>query len=339
MSVFEEVPPLAGHAASRPRARGRAVPSPGGRARVQVGDDEHRAGPGSAVFAPRGVPHSQRRVVPASAGLLIVATPGGFEASFASSPRPSAPGRSGPDAYAAASERYGITWPDPQRVACHGTNPRPAQCRRGRLVPGDRTCLSYQMNTRTRPRSHAAAAAAAHALARRPRAQSRRGDRRRRPRRPQRRPGAGPRAAARAGASTPAGPPTPPRAASAGLLAQTAWRPRTCARPAASSWPASRTSRCGTARCSTPAASRRRLRRQVRRRRGAQPRAGARPRPALRPAAAAGRERTLGPLGLPLPVLRRLGGARPVAGRPRLRSRGRALGAGRSRVEPATSCC
>jgi mannose-6-phosphate isomerase-like protein (cupin superfamily) len=30
----------------------------------QVGEREHRAGPGELVFAPRGIPHAQRRVMP-----------------------------------------------------------------------------------------------------------------------------------------------------------------------------------------------------------------------------------------------------------------------------------
>ncbi len=31
----------------------------------QVGEQEHRVGPGGFVFAPRGIPHSQRRAIPA----------------------------------------------------------------------------------------------------------------------------------------------------------------------------------------------------------------------------------------------------------------------------------
>ena len=57
----------------------------------QVGDEEHRAGPGQAVFAPRGVPHSQRRVVPRTGRVLALTSPGASRASSASSPAPSAP--------------------------------------------------------------------------------------------------------------------------------------------------------------------------------------------------------------------------------------------------------
>lgn len=38
---------------------------------VQIGDDEFSAGPGEMVFAPRGVPHSQRRVVPRTGRFLV----------------------------------------------------------------------------------------------------------------------------------------------------------------------------------------------------------------------------------------------------------------------------
>ena len=36
----------------------------------QVGDEEFRVGPGGLVFAPRGVPHAQRRVVPRTGRVL-----------------------------------------------------------------------------------------------------------------------------------------------------------------------------------------------------------------------------------------------------------------------------
>ena len=42
---------------------------------IQVGDDEHRIGPGQSAFGPRGVPHAQRRVVPGTGRILIVVTP------------------------------------------------------------------------------------------------------------------------------------------------------------------------------------------------------------------------------------------------------------------------
>jgi quercetin dioxygenase-like cupin family protein len=77
---------------------------------IQVGDDEFQAHPGSLVFAPRGVPHAQRRVVPKEGRLLVQTSPAGFEGFFRELAAADAAGTLGPDAYAAASQKYGITW-------------------------------------------------------------------------------------------------------------------------------------------------------------------------------------------------------------------------------------
>ena len=69
----------------------------------QVGDEELRVGPGGVVFAPRGVPHAQRRVVPRTGRVLAMTSPAGFEGFF----RELATGE--PDAYARASRNHGIT--------------------------------------------------------------------------------------------------------------------------------------------------------------------------------------------------------------------------------------
>ena len=76
----------------------------------QVGEDEHRVGPGGLAFAPRGVPHAQRRVVPGHGRELVLTTPGGFEGFFRELSSAHGAGSLGPEAYAAASERFGITW-------------------------------------------------------------------------------------------------------------------------------------------------------------------------------------------------------------------------------------
>ena len=76
----------------------------------QVGEQELRAGPGGVVFAPRGVPHSQRRVVPRSGRVLILTAPGGLEGFFRELAEADRLGRLGSDAYARASETYGIAW-------------------------------------------------------------------------------------------------------------------------------------------------------------------------------------------------------------------------------------
>jgi mannose-6-phosphate isomerase-like protein (cupin superfamily) len=77
---------------------------------VQCGDQEFRLGPGGLVFLPRGVPHSQRRVVPGQGRQLVMTSPAGFEGFFRELADAHSAGRLGPEAYAAASERYGITW-------------------------------------------------------------------------------------------------------------------------------------------------------------------------------------------------------------------------------------
>jgi mannose-6-phosphate isomerase-like protein (cupin superfamily) len=76
----------------------------------QVGEQEHRAGPGDLVFAPRRVPHSQRRVVPRKGRTLVLTSPGGLEGFFRELADADRDGSLGQDAYARASERYGITW-------------------------------------------------------------------------------------------------------------------------------------------------------------------------------------------------------------------------------------
>lgn len=47
-----------------------------------VAGTEFRAGPGDAIFGPRGVPHAQRRVVPRVGRILTMFSPAGFEGFF-----------------------------------------------------------------------------------------------------------------------------------------------------------------------------------------------------------------------------------------------------------------
>lgn len=76
----------------------------------RVGDEEFRAGPGAVVFAPRHVPHSHRRVVPRTGRFLTMLSPAGFEGFFRELSRAERAGGAGPEAYARASDKYGITW-------------------------------------------------------------------------------------------------------------------------------------------------------------------------------------------------------------------------------------
>jgi quercetin dioxygenase-like cupin family protein len=77
---------------------------------IQVGDEKHRIGPGDCVFAPRGIPHAQRRVVPRTGSVLILVSPAGLEGFFRELAAADRAGELDADAYARVSERYGITW-------------------------------------------------------------------------------------------------------------------------------------------------------------------------------------------------------------------------------------
>jgi mannose-6-phosphate isomerase-like protein (cupin superfamily) len=79
---------------------------------IQVGGEEFEVGPGALVFAPRGIPHSQRRVVPRVGRLLVLASPAGLEGFFRELADADRAGELGPEAYASASENYGVTWLD-----------------------------------------------------------------------------------------------------------------------------------------------------------------------------------------------------------------------------------
>jgi mannose-6-phosphate isomerase-like protein (cupin superfamily) len=77
---------------------------------VQVGDEEFRIGPGEIAFAPRGVPHAQRRAVPRTGRFLVLVSPAGFEGFFRELAEAERSGSSMPEAYARVSEKYAITW-------------------------------------------------------------------------------------------------------------------------------------------------------------------------------------------------------------------------------------
>jgi mannose-6-phosphate isomerase-like protein (cupin superfamily) len=76
----------------------------------QVGDEQFRVGPGGLVFAPRGVPHAQRRAVPRTGRVLVLTAPAGLEGFFRELAEADRAGEIGPEAYARASERYAVTW-------------------------------------------------------------------------------------------------------------------------------------------------------------------------------------------------------------------------------------
>jgi mannose-6-phosphate isomerase-like protein (cupin superfamily) len=75
-----------------------------------VGEQTHRVGPGGIVFAPRGVPHAQRRVAPRTGRVLVLTAPAGLEGFFRALAEADAAGELGPEAYERASKDHGITW-------------------------------------------------------------------------------------------------------------------------------------------------------------------------------------------------------------------------------------
>jgi quercetin dioxygenase-like cupin family protein len=110
MTVLEEVPPMVDtplHVHSKEDELFYVVE---GEHIITLGEREHRLGPGEAIFAPRGIPHAQRRVEPGVGRELIVLTPGGFEQFFRDLAEAERGGSLGPDAYTEASERAGISW-------------------------------------------------------------------------------------------------------------------------------------------------------------------------------------------------------------------------------------
>jgi quercetin dioxygenase-like cupin family protein len=109
-TVFEEGPPLADTPPHIHANEDEIFHVLEGEHVVQCGEQEFRLGPGGMVFLPRGVPHGHRRVVPGEGRLLALTTPAGFEGFFRMLAEADEAGTLGPEAYAAASERYGITW-------------------------------------------------------------------------------------------------------------------------------------------------------------------------------------------------------------------------------------
>jgi mannose-6-phosphate isomerase-like protein (cupin superfamily) len=109
-SLFEEVPPLLDTPAHIHEREDELFYVLEGEHVFRVGEHDFPAGPGGIVFAPRGIPHAQRRKVPGKGRLLILTVPAGLEGFFRELAAADEEGRLGPDAYAAASQRYGITW-------------------------------------------------------------------------------------------------------------------------------------------------------------------------------------------------------------------------------------
>lgn len=109
-SVMEEIPPLSDTPLHVHANEDEFFYAVEGEHVIQVGEREHRLAPGEGVFAPRGIPHAQRRVLAGEGRILLVFAPGGFEGFFRRLADAHAGGNLDAAAYAAASEEFGISW-------------------------------------------------------------------------------------------------------------------------------------------------------------------------------------------------------------------------------------
>ena len=109
-TLFEEMPPLVDTPLHVHEHEDELFHVVAGEHVFQVGEQELAAGPGDVVFAPRGIPHAQRRVIAGEGRLLVLTSPAGLEGFFRDLAAAEKQGTLGPDAYAAASARHGITW-------------------------------------------------------------------------------------------------------------------------------------------------------------------------------------------------------------------------------------
>lgn len=111
-ALFEEVPPLIDTQLHIHEREDEYFFILEGEHVFQIGDRTFQVGPGGFVVAPRGIPHAQRRVVPGEGRQLVLVSPAGFEGFFRHLAEAARDGTLGPDAYAEAAQKYGITWVD-----------------------------------------------------------------------------------------------------------------------------------------------------------------------------------------------------------------------------------
>ena len=109
-SVMEEVPPLSDTPLHMHADEDEFFYAVEGEHVITVGEREHRLAPGQGVFAPRGVPHAQRRVESGVGRMLLIVSPGGFEGFFRRLAEADRAENLDAAAYAAASQEFGITW-------------------------------------------------------------------------------------------------------------------------------------------------------------------------------------------------------------------------------------
>jgi mannose-6-phosphate isomerase-like protein (cupin superfamily) len=109
-SVWEELPPLLDTPLHVHEHEDELFHILEGEHVFECGADRFDVGPGDFLALPRGVPHAHRRVVPGAGRLLVVTCPGGFDGFFRMLADAERAGTLGPETYAAASKRYGISW-------------------------------------------------------------------------------------------------------------------------------------------------------------------------------------------------------------------------------------
>jgi quercetin dioxygenase-like cupin family protein len=109
-SVIEELPPLSDTPLHVHEDEGEYFHAVEGEHVIRIGDREHRLAPGESVFAPRRIPHAQRRVTPGEGRVLVVISPAGLEGFFRRLAAAEARGELDGEAREAASRDYGITW-------------------------------------------------------------------------------------------------------------------------------------------------------------------------------------------------------------------------------------
>ncbi len=109
-SLIEELPPLLDTPAHIHANEDEYFHIIEGEHMIRVGEEEHHLKPGEGIFAPRSIPHAQRRIDPGVGRLLLVLAPGGFEGFFRHLAAADKEGNLDEDAYAAASSEFGITW-------------------------------------------------------------------------------------------------------------------------------------------------------------------------------------------------------------------------------------
>lgn len=110
LTVWEELPPLLDTPLHVHEREDELFHILEGEHVFECGHDRFEVGPGDFLFLPRGVPHTHRRVVPGAGRFLVMTSPGGFDGFFKMLADADHAGTLGPDTYAEASRRYGITW-------------------------------------------------------------------------------------------------------------------------------------------------------------------------------------------------------------------------------------